>query len=280
MTRFVILISGAVFALATAPAAVADATASSNWAGYTIHRAGVRYTRVLGAWKQPSATCVRGRQTFSAAWVGLGGYSTTSNALEQIGTEVDCSASGQVISDAWYELVPAASRRIGLSVRPGDSMSASVSVVGKRVVVTLNNLTTHRSFHKTLRASVVDVSSAEWIVEAPSECDSAGFCQTLPLANFGSVTFTSARAQSLSGRSGTISDPAWGWTRITLLPDGRHFVVNGSGSAAGAASPSALSLGGSSFKVTYREVAVPATASQASPALPRDGYIVHAGRGL
>ncbi len=129
MTRIAILISGAALALATAPAAAADATASSNWAGYAIHRAGVRYTRVLGAWKQPGATCVRGRQTFSAAWVGLGGYSTTSNALEQIGTEVDCSASGKVVSDAWYELVPAASRRIGLSVRPGDSMSATVSVV-------------------------------------------------------------------------------------------------------------------------------------------------------
>ncbi len=122
------------------------------------------------------------------------------------------------------------------------------------------------------------MSSAEWIVEAPSECNGNGSCQTLPLANFGSVTFSSARAQALSGHSGTIADPDWGRTRITLLPDGRHFVVNGPGLAGGTATPSSLSLGGSSFKVTYRVIAVPAAASQASPpASLRSGHIVHAG---
>ena len=122
------------------------------------------------------------------------------------------------------------------------------------------------------------MTSAEWIVEAPSECDSAGFCQTLPLANFGSATFTSARAQSASGHSGTISDSAWGRTKINSCRTGASFVVNGSGAAAGAATPSSLSLGGSSFTVSYREIALPATAAQASrPAPMRDGYIVHPG---
>ncbi len=281
MTKITILIAGTVLALASAPSAVADVAASSNWAGYSVHRSGVRYTRVLGTWKQPSATCVRGRQTFSAAWVGLGGYSTTSDALEQIGTEVDCSTSGKVVSDAWYELVPAASRGIGLRVRPGDSMSASVSVSGKQVKVGLDDLTTRRSFQKTLHASTVDDSSAEWILEAPSECNSQGFCQTLPLTNFGSVTFSSARAQTLNGHTGTISDPAWGWTRIMLLSDGRRFVVNGSGAAESSATPSSLTLGGTSFKVTYHAIALSATASQASPPMSlRSGHIMHSGLGF
>jgi len=62
---------------ASAPAALADSTQSSNWAGYAIHRSGVSFTKVIGAWRQPSATCTAGSPAYSSAWVGLGGYSET-----------------------------------------------------------------------------------------------------------------------------------------------------------------------------------------------------------
>ena len=38
-----------------------------------------------------------------------------------------------------------------------------------------------------------DTSSAEWIAEAPSQCDGSGSCQPLPLADFGTVQFTGPR---------------------------------------------------------------------------------------
>jgi hypothetical protein len=275
----IVLITAATIAL-TAPPAVADTATSSNWAGYAVHRAGVRFTRVLAAWRQPSAVCIPGNQSYSAIWVGLGGFNQSSNALEQIGTEVDCTPFGSVSSSVWYELVPAPSEPVAMRVRPGDEVVGSVTVTGHRVLVSLRDTTDRQSFHKTLNAPSIDVSAAEWIVEAPSECVTANNCQTLPLADFGSTSFAFASATAVGGHSGPISDPAWGVTKIQLTPEGRRFVqYNGAGPAAGVATPSALAPGGSGFKVTFSQVSV----QGGSFARPRStaaqaGYIVHPGR--
>jgi hypothetical protein len=263
-------------ALLGAPLALANTTKSTNWAGYAVHRDGVSFHRVSGTWTQPSATCVKGQPSYSATWVGLGGYDPTSEALEQIGTEVDCTAAGKVKSSAWYELVPAPSMTISLSVAPGDVMHATVTVTGRRVVVELDNLTQHHQFHKAFEAASMDVSSAEWIVEAPSQCISQFACQALPLADFGSITFASATAAATTGQSGTIADSRWGRTRIRLTPGNQRFIVaRNTSDTAGSAAPSALRGGGSGFDVTY------ATASaQPAPGLARDsrlraGYVRH-----
>ena len=235
-----------------APAALADSTNSSNWAGYAIHKPGVTFRTVSGTWRQPTAKCTPGVPGYSAFWVGLGGFSLNSPALEQTGTEVDCNIDGRVVSTAWYELVPAASSPIRLTVRPGDLMRASVTVAGRRVTISLYDVTRRRGFKKTLNASIVDVSSAEWIAEAPSQCVSLDSCQTLPLADFARTKFDSATAKSSTGHAGSISDRSWGWTKIMLTPGGRRFAAyQGSGPAAGAAAPSSLLSGGRSFSVSW-----------------------------
>jgi hypothetical protein len=262
---------------AAAPAALADTVTSSNWAGYAVHRTGVGFKKVSAAWTQPRATCTSGRQTYSAIWVGLGGYNESSNALEQIGSEVDCTASGRVASSVWYELVPAASQNIKMRVRPGDALYATVTVNGNTVLLSIKDTTTHKSFKKTLHASEVDITSAEWIVEAPSDCISANTCQTLPLADFGSATFAFATAQSVAGHVGTISDPAWSSSKIRLTASGRRFVsYNGSSALVGVANPSPVASRGSSFKVTYSTVTAqsgPFLTQRASSA--RAGHLVH-----
>jgi hypothetical protein len=273
------LITAASLALA-APAALADSATSSNWAGYAAHRPGAQFTKVVAAWTQPTATCARGFRTYSATWVGLGGFDQSSNALEQIGTEVDCTASGSVSSSAWFELVPAPSQPVRLRVRPGDGILASVTVSGHQAVLSLYDATTKQSFKKTLHASVVDVSSAEWIVEAPSQCISNNSCQTLPLADFSATAFAFAQARSVAGHTGAISDPAWDSTKIRLEPGGRRFVLyNGAGATAGVATPSALSGRGTSFNVTFSAVTLQGRpfAAARRPAL-QAGYILHPGR--
>jgi len=267
----------ALIALMSAPGAFADTAQSSNWAGYAAHRSGVSYRGIRGSWTQPNASCVRGIPTFSSYWVGIGGYRQTSQALEQIGTEVDCSAQGKVSSTAWYELVPAPSAAIRLTVRPGDLMQASVSVSGRAVTVALYDATRGQGFRKTVHASSLDESSAEWIVEAPSACITASSCQTLPLANFGSASFGSASARASGGRNGAISSPLWQTTRIDLRPDSRRFIVNtASGPQLGIATPSALSSGGTGFNVNYSLVRVAGSSVfGASDAALRAGHIVH-----
>ena len=273
------LFASAAIALTCAPAAIADSSESSNWAGYAVHRSGVNFTKVIGAWRQPAAVCSAGNPTYSAVWVGLGGYSVTSPALEQIGTEMDCTVSGRSVSSAWYELVPAASQTINLNVRAGDKIVATVSVVGQKVQLTLVDQTRHRTFAKNLHASVVDVSSAEWIVEAPSECFSDNSCQTLPLADFGSTTFDLATAQSTTGQTGSISDRAWGSTKISLAPSGQHFIDYGGRGVTGSALPSSLDRKVNSFTVTYHEVVtqIPPIFSRRRQPTALTGRLVHAG---
>jgi hypothetical protein len=252
--------------LTAAPAALAktQTTQSTNWAGYAVHRDGVSFHRVSASWVQPTARCTAGQPSYSSAWVGLGGYSPTSGALEQIGTELDCTASGKVVSSAWYELVPAPSKTVSLAVRPGDVMHAAVTVSGHRVVVELDNLTTHHRFRKILHSAAIDVSSAEWILEAPSECMNQYTCQALPLANFGSITFDSASVVTANGTAGTIARAAWTRTKIKLTPGAQRLIVSrDSTDTGGAAVPSALRVGGSAFDVTFATAPAQSQARQA-----------------
>jgi hypothetical protein len=225
---------------------------SSNWSGYAVHRSGVTFHSVSGTWREPKVSCQSGKETFSSYWVGIGGYSANSKALEQTGTEVDCTSSGKVRAFAWYELVPSPSVPIKLQVPPGDLIQGQVSIIGRTVTLVLRDLTRKTQFSKILNASPVDVTSAEWIVEAPSECLGLYNCVTLPLADFGSAPFASAAAQTAAGQSGSIAAPLWNATEIKLVPHrspatlGHHHLGR-----SGKATPSLLQAGGSAFSVAY-----------------------------
>jgi hypothetical protein len=244
-------------ALVAAPGAAADSSSSSNWGGYAVHRTGVHFRSVFAVWRQPALSCTPGSPSYSAFWVGIGGYRLNSNALEQVGTEADCRASGQSTSTAWFELVPAASKPLKLAVHPGDEIEGAVIVRGHTVKVALADRTTHRSASRTLHARVIDDRSAEWIAEAPSDCASADSCRTLPLADFGSTSFNVATARTTTGVRGTISSSHWGATKITLGADGQQYAAYRGD--VGSATPSALTDSGATFSITYSAVSAPGT---------------------
>ena len=267
------------FGLAGAAPASADISDSSNWAGYAVHHSGVRFRTVVGSWTQPRATCTPGRATYSSVWVGIGGYDLSSPALEQIGTELDCTAGGRVVSNVWYELVPAPSRTTKLAVATGDRIQANVTVAGNQVKLTLADLTRRRSFTRTAHATVLDTTSAEWIVEAPSACSGATDCQTLPLADFGSAAITGARATTTAGHRGSITDRRWSTTKISLAESARRFA----GSPADRpvlAQPSPLSADGTGFTVSYTGTTAPpvVTAHAAAKARSTARRLAHPGR--
>lgn len=168
---------------------------------------------------------------------------------------------------------------IRLTVRPGDLLTANVTVIAHRVTVALYDITRHRGFAATLHAATIDTSSAEWIVEAPSVCINIDSCLTLPLANFRLASFDTARALSTSGHLGPISGASWRSTKIDLVPGGRRFVVNHGTVRAGAAIPSALQTGGSSFSVRWATVLVESDPfGSGHRAALRAGHLVHARR--
>ena len=287
ITRLSTLLVGAgLAAAALAPSAMADtvstgSSVSANWAGYRVATQDANgFSRVTGSWTEPSANCSTssGHGSF---WVGLGGSGASdsgSDALEQAGTAVDCAASGNATHTAWYELLPAAPVQLDLTVSAGDHMSSSVTVNGSAVTITVSNNTTGQSTTKNLTMpNQPDVSTAEWIAEAPSQCDSTSGCQPLTLANFGKVGFTNSSATA-SGHTGTISDSAWTAQPVTLSPGGGVTDVAASDSSSGGAQPTDLSSDGSSFSVSYVSPASASTSTAGSdPSASGYGYDPGAG---
>ena len=240
--------------------AVGDGQVSSNWAGYALtgtnaSGAPTTYTNVVGSWVQPKVRCIAGQPSYSAFWVGLGGFSADAQALEQIGTESNCDARGRPVYAAWYEIVPAPSIPIAMKIAPGDRLTAAVLVQGTQVTLQLTNTTRRVRMTRRVTVPQPDLTSAEWVAEAPSSCASSGECRTLPLANFGSVAFTRAAATG-DGHAGTIGDAAWQATPVELAelgPDGVDPAFAGMrpSSAASGASPGPLSADGRGFAVAW-----------------------------
>jgi hypothetical protein len=220
---------------------------SSNWAGYALAAADTQqptFTSVTSTWTQPKADCSDGGPSDSAFWIGLGGFNQDSQALEQIGTSADCTSAGQPNYYAWYEIVPAPPVNLKLKIVPGDTITTSVNVNGTSVLVQIKDRTRRTSVTKQLTVAAPDLTTAEVVAEAPSQCDNSG-CNPLPLANFGSVTFTKF-ATTADGHAGTLTDPTWSAVAIQLVPGDPL-----EGSAAGAA-PAQVSADGRSFSVAWQ----------------------------
>ena len=265
------------YGVGAAHAAVRDVPTetSSNWAGYAVTDNGTAaatgaapttFSNVSGNWTQPKAACTIGNQTYSAFWVGLGGFSDGSQALEQIGTEANCSATGKPSYSVWYELVPAAPVTIKLKLAAGDQFSASVGVTGTTVALRIANLTRGTVFTKSLQMASPDLTSAEWIAEAPSSCSGYGGCRPLPLTNFGTALFTASSVTG-NGHLGTISDPAWVASAVTLqgTSGGLYRGRFASTLPAANATPGPLSSDGSSFSVAWSQTTSSSGGSSPSP---------------
>jgi hypothetical protein len=260
---------------AMASAAAATPTLSNNWAGYVARPSapsGVPFSSISGTWREPRASCAAGRESYSAVWVGLGGDSESARSLEQIGADANCTRTGRSVYSTWLELLPAPPVNLAVKVLPGQQVSASVTVRGSRVTLRIRNLTTGARFATTRRASPIDASSADWIVEAPSVCLTAGGCRTLRLADFGQASFDSATA-TVAGHTGAIGDPAWTATELELR-QGSQGVVGGAPGARTPASgtlvlatPSPSSVSSGAFSVSWHEQLLDTEAPPA-PTLP------------
>lgn len=259
---------------ASATSSTVAESASQNWAGYDV--TGKHFSSVSGTWTQPQASSnTSSSQGYSAFWVGLGGSSSNSRSLEQVGTASNF-VNGHAEFYAWYELVPAGQVRLNLAIHAGDRISAKVAVDGSAVTVSLSDQTTGKSVTKTRHMANPDTSSAEWIAEAPAAKTFGSKARILPLADFGTVTFTNATATA-DGHSGGISDSQWSATRIQLrsstssaptggAPPGFAAQQSFAQSTSGATTST---LSGDSFSVAWKASSAsgsPATASPTDPA--------------
>ena len=213
----------------TPPPQTTTGYTSTNWAGYLALNA--NFTTVSGSWIVPAATGNGVSTSAESTWVGIGGV--TAGDLIQTGTVNIISASGQISTTAWYEMLPSSSINIpSMTVAQGDSMTASVTEVsnGQWAIYIIDN-TTGQSFSITV-AYASSHSSAEWIEEDPSY--SSG--RQIPFADFHLAVFSNSSAVA-NGSTVNLSTS-------TAQP---VTMVNRSGQPI--AVPSAIS-GGTSFSVS------------------------------
>jgi Peptidase A4 family len=257
----VVSLLAVVSVLLPASGAGAAAKISSNWAGYVVtpKSSATHFKRVSASWRVPQGNCSSASSGLSAQWVGIGGYPHSARALEQVGTEYDCSANGTAKYSAWFELVPRPARTLKMTVRPGDAISAAVTVHGRRVTIYLRNRSQHKTFKRHFTMKKPDTRSAEWIVEAPSRCTRAHGCKQVALSNFGTVSFRRASVMTSRGTHGAISGRRWAHTKVALSQGGAHPVDRLA--APRGAAPSLLSAAGKTFSVSF-------TAQAAATRLP------------
>ena len=144
-----------------------------------------------GRWTQPSVSCPTNGSASLAIWIGLDGENGPSRAtLEQVGTNIDCR-DGHARTFAWFEILPRDrfEQELGLEVKSGDRIAASIAVVGRSYQLVLENLTTGLEVDTLQRSPGARRQTAEWVVEAPTVgCPSD--CQVALLASFGTITFS------------------------------------------------------------------------------------------
>ena len=122
------------------------------WAGYVTH--GSTYHAVGAVWQVPSIPASKAKQVVDF-WVGLGGYQAPSG-LEQIGIG-DVTQDGKVYYIPWWEAIPwydplgllnsTLPHNLPYSVKPGDVISASVSLTGSTYHMSMSD---SRGINKTI----------------------------------------------------------------------------------------------------------------------------------
>jgi len=173
---------------------------TANWSGYAdVSGTSQEFTKVSGSWTTPAVTCTAEDQVTSD-WVGLDGL--TNGTAEQLGTISWCY-EGNPIYLTWYEVFPTnkGATEVGLTVHPGDKITASVTRSGTNYTLKLTDATTTaNSFTRTATCALKTCkdTSAEWISERP--LFSIGVA---PQAHYNAFKITGA-SETAGGKSGTI----------------------------------------------------------------------------
>jgi hypothetical protein len=230
-------------------------TTSTNWSGYAVTGSAASVSAVSGSWTVPTVTGTG--TTYSAVWVGIDGFS--SSTVEQTGIAADV-VNGQAQYYAWYEMYPQGEREISsLAIHPGDKISASVTYSTATGTFTLtitdSSDPTNNTFSTTQSAPSAQRSSAEWIVEAPTVNSGQS-----ALANFGSATFSNAQA-TINNTAGAIA----AWESVAQAQVYSINMTNNSGTLLD--NTSALDSTGGGFTVTYGS-STPTPPPPAPPAPP------------
>jgi hypothetical protein len=175
----------------TVPSAPVTDEESSNWSGYSS--TGGPFTVVKGTFTVPAPVAGTSPRAEVAEWVGVDGTSASDPSLIQAGVDeqADPNSPSGFDYSPWWEILPATATPITtVTVNPGDKVTVTIwQVSGTTWEINLIDDTTGESFSTPPEHYTGPGSTAEWVVEATTECRSQ--CRTSPLAPYSpAVTFS------------------------------------------------------------------------------------------
>jgi hypothetical protein len=221
---------------------------SVNWAGYAASFGTTTFRFVSAQFTAPSLDCTGVTDpngAWSAHWVGLDGFRSTSTTVEQTGLVAWCNGTTPVYAPFW-EMFPNAPGYPSITVNAGDTISMSVyyNRSTRQFTLTFSDATSGQKFTRT-RACPAGATcrrnSAEAISEAPFDTTTSTF---LPLADFHTANFANVAITNTTGtHRGGLQSSFWNTSQITQTAgNGTNFTITGSAIPAGTVldSPTAL----------------------------------------
>jgi hypothetical protein len=223
---------------------------SVNWAGYAASFGTTTFRFVSAQFTAPSLDCTgvtAASGAWSAHWIGLDGFRSTSTTVEQTGLLAGCNGTTPVYAPFW-EMFPNAPGYPSITVNAGDTISMSVyyNRSTRKFTLTFSDTTNGQKFTRT-RACPAGATcrrnSAEAISEAPFDTTTSTF---LPLADFHTASFANVAITNTSGtHRGGLQSSFWNTSQITQAAgNGTNFTITGSAIPAGTVldSPTSLAL--------------------------------------
>src|SRR6478736_2183585 len=156
------VVAAVVPATSSASSAGVGVQVTPGWAGYLVRAAAGSFSEVRGRWVQPPVVCNRPGSA-AAFWIGLGGATRQSHALEQVGTSADCSSRAELSYSAWYQLWPGPVVELPIAVSAGDVIESALAVSGATVSISLRNVSTGTAVNQDIWMWAPQTDSAEWI---------------------------------------------------------------------------------------------------------------------
>ncbi len=211
------------------PVQAGTALGNPSWSGYMALACGTCSLRyVTATWVQPSVNCADSPLpvAWATSWVGLDGWEDES--VEQIGTYTTCT-DGNASYLAFYEMYPANPVMLySVPIAPGDLITASVyyDAAAGRWRLTVSDRTTGARASTsqpcppgifpggtTTNGPGCGNISAEVIAEVPGEAGA-----NLPLADFGTETYTAIAVTSRNGTHGSMeTNRLWAVHPVDLI---------------------------------------------------------------
>ncbi|KAI0325216.1 acid proteinase [Cubamyces sp. BRFM 1775] len=177
-----------------------DVDYTANWSGAVVYTTtDAPWLSVTGQFTVPTPhepTNGTGRHSVSA-WVGIDG----SGCDKILQTGVDFTVNGDTVTyTPWYEWYPASEQDwTGFPIKAGDVITATVVATSATsgTATLINESSGQRMSHTFSGQPALCQYSAEWVVE---DFTSGG--KYVPLANFGTVTFTNLGAETADSTVG------------------------------------------------------------------------------